>query len=427
MQARTNPVWSGLIAPRVSRIVAICSLALAATGVGAGETDWLINLRASTWNWLSAGYTASIGTGLAATDGFGGEDSLIGSFGQATGYVGIYRPDWGGNPPFYLKDVRAPVAAPGQKVWDLRVWAGLAYPAATLRLAWWGNALDPPDSIGGTDYQYTVEVYDDPSGTHSGYTVTYSDLTGGSSNFPLGSLDWGAFPRWAGSLTEPIKVRVTVAPVGGAGPTPVSVAGAKRAAAGASIALSQVTVTAVFADCIYAEEADRSCGVRITGSLAGAAVGDAVDVTGATAYANHEKSISATALTRKGSASAKPLGFVSKCLGGASFGYSPATGAGQEGVAGGAGVNSVGLLVKVCGLVTQVGSGYLYLEDGSSLLDGSTTGSTPNSGLRIICDPTGYASGNRVEVVGVCSIFQTPTGRVAPRVLARGSGGLRRL
>ena len=42
----------------------------------------------------------------------------------------------------------------------------------------------------------------------------------------------------------------------------------------------------------------------------------------------------------------------------------------------------------------EIGSGYLYIDDGSNLKDGTDTGEQANIGVRVICDPSGYASGD---------------------------------
>lgn len=67
----------------------------------------------------------------------------------------------------------------------------------------------------------------------------------------------------------------------------------------------------------------------------------------------------------------------------------------QPGRPGGIGINNMGMLVKVCGRVTlpvqtyagYEGMSYFYMDDGSGLLDGTTTAGVPNIGLRVYTDP----------------------------------------
>ena len=109
-------------------------------------------------------------------------------------------------------------------------------------------------------------------------------------------------------------------------------------------------------------------------------------------------------------------------LGGADWEYDAGTGAGQKGVVGGADLNNVGLLVQSCGRVARTGEGYLYIDDGSNLRDGTFTGAYENIGVRVICNPAGYKSGDYLVVTGVGSCFKTPSGQIARRILTRKPG-----
>jgi hypothetical protein len=90
-----------------------------------------------------------------------------------------------------------------------------------------------------------------------------------------------------------------------------------------------------------------------------------------------------------------------------------------DGVTGGVGANNVGLLIALCGKVTQIGDGYLYVNDGTDLRDCTLTGEEENVGVRVNCDSVGYRAGDILEVTGVSSCFEASPGHIAPRVLIR--------
>ncbi|MDO8586315.1 MAG: FlgD immunoglobulin-like domain containing protein [Armatimonadota bacterium] len=96
-------------------------------------------------------------------------------------------------------------------------------------------------------------------------------------------------------------------------------------------------------------------------------------------------------------------------------------------IPGAIGLYNVGLLVQIFGRITQIGfdySGsyyYVYVDDGSNLRDGSYTDAEENVGVRIVCDPTGYNTGDYLTVTGVSSRFVTEFGQIAKRVLTRDS------
>lgn len=68
--------------------------------------------------------------------------------------------------------------------------------------------------------------------------------------------------------------------------------------------------------------------------------------------------------------------------------------------------------------VTGTGEGYLYIDDGSCLDDGTQTAGVENIGVRVICDPTDYNAGDYLIVTGISSCFETPSG-LARRILTR--------
>jgi uncharacterized membrane protein YgcG len=124
-----------------------------------------------------------------------------------------------------------------------------------------------------------------------------------------------------------------------------------------------LVVTAVFPDSIYVESHDRSAGIRVVGVRS--AEGDWVRFRGVMRTGeNGERYIEARELVKVGEGALDPLGMTVRSLYCGDFFYNPATGEGQRGMAGGAGLNVVGLLVQVTGTVTEAGDGYFMLTDG---------------------------------------------------------------
>lgn len=186
-------------------------------------------------------------------------------------------------------------------------------------------------------------------------------------------------------------------------------------------------VTAILLDCIYVESPDRSSGIKVKGVSQSLLRGNRVQVigkmntepSGERYVAAESVNVLSTDITEMNS-----LGMVGRAIGGGDmFGALPGTG--QCGVTGGAGLNNIGLLVKTWGLVPNLGSDYLYVDDGSHLLDGTLTGLELNTGIRVMCDPTGIGKGAYLEVTGISSSFKTMGGDVAPLILARDSADIR--
>ncbi|MCL6518849.1 MAG: hypothetical protein K6T99_03390 [Armatimonadetes bacterium] len=136
---------------------------------------------------------------------------------------------------------------------------------------------------------------------------------------------------------------------------------ARRLEDGNSIRISNVAVTAVFDSAFYIEEIGRSAGLKVEGS--GVSVGDIVQVSGELATIGGERTIINPLVEKmEGSAFLKPLAITARDIN---------LGACE-------GVTTAGLLVTVWGKVSSVGVDYFYVDDGSSLEDGSS-----NVGLRI--------------------------------------------
>jgi hypothetical protein len=165
-------------------------------------------------------------------------------------------------------------------------------------------------------------------------------------------------------------------------------------------------VSAVFPDCFYIQEPRPGyCGIKVISS-ASVALGDMVDVAGFMTGSTAERAIDCTgnAVMRStpGPGGPYPLGMNNPTVGGGAINAS------SPGVIGGTGPNNIGTLVTVFGKVTQRQTSdpaYFYVDDGSCLKDGTTTGSAENAGVRILLDPMNYPAGTYVAVKGVVSCF----------------------
>lgn len=176
---------------------------------------------------------------------------------------------------------------------------------------------------------------------------------------------------------------------------------AKSMPSGSLVALRGKVVTATFPGCFYAEEPDRSSGIKV---IAGANVnvGDIVDITGVIGACDGERQLTTGTVTTVGVASEppRPFGIRGDALGGAGNGAIP-------GITGACGANNIGLLVKTWGKVTSLASGYFYIE------------SKPGTSVRVnsgsLVQP---AVGSYVAVTGICTTEVT-SGAIRRAIMPR--------
>ncbi len=143
-----------------------------------------------------------------------------------------------------------------------------------------------------------------------------------------------------------------------------TIAEAKSHPDGEAVMLAGKIVTANFGDHFYICEADRSSGMRVNGASPNEA--DTADVSGVLQTISGERVITSPSVSSAagGTLPAPPL-MTNQALGGSNLNpYTP-------GVTGGFGVNNIGLLVTAVGRVTHSEAGFCYIDDGSSLNDGS--------------------------------------------------------
>jgi len=169
-------------------------------------------------------------------------------------------------------------------------------------------------------------------------------------------------------LSDGLEVSASTSPTDGGDPPTGTALTAKQYADGRKVGCAYLAVTAAFPDgSSYADEWDRSGGIRLDGVAA--APGTMIEVIGTLATASGERCLTSCTYRAKEPVSLAPLGMTNKSLGGGDWRYDPVTGKGQEGVEGGSGLNNIGLLVKTWGRVRSVdaGSKSFVIDDGSNV------------------------------------------------------------
>ena len=232
--------------------------------------------------------------------------------------------------------------------------------------------------------------------------------SGDSENLPVGnySIEFKEVPNWGTPATVAAKVTDNQTTEISAVYTSPTIAEAKSQPDSAPVLTSGV-VTAVFGDSFYIESSDRSMGIRVEKADHGMVAGTTVQVAGHIMTDDMgERYIAATDIYNAGATDVLAFILNNKALGGGDYNYNSETGAGQRGVAGGIGLNNIGLLVKITGRVTGVGSGFFYIDDGTHTKNGSLF-----SGVRIECGSNAEPMEKQyVTVTGVSSIVKVGDG-----------------
>ena len=186
---------------------------------------------------------------------------------------------------------------------------------------------------------------------------------------------------------------------------------------GTRVDLAGRIITAVFPSdgVIYVQDPERSSGIRVVTATAGLAVGDVVNVSGVMGSrvvsglkCERQVSSATVTVTARGN-TVRPLMMKGIAAGGGS------TPPWLLGVNDGYGVNTIGLLVAVAGRVTAKAGNFLFVDDGSGVLD--TSGRT---GVMVRCPDTSIPAnvGDTVSAVGVME-GSVPTGWTTNRRLVR--------
>lgn len=183
-----------------------------------------------------------------------------------------------------------------------------------------------------------------------------------------------------------------------------TIAQAKGMGNGSQVSLMNKVVSGNFGNFFYICEpgADQISGLRV--NAPSPPEGNLVYVSGTLYTIGGERVLtSATVEASSGPGAPTPLMMTNKALGGESL--NPHT----EGVFGGVGTNNIGLLVTISGRVTYVGSGFVYVDDGSALEDGSSFKGVKvdTSTLTVIPEED-----DRVLINGISSTEISGTGKV---------------
>lgn len=165
-------------------------------------------------------------------------------------------------------------------------------------------------------------------------------------------------------LTNNLAIRFTM--------DPGHISVLKKLPDNSTMLIHRAIVSCAWTSLFYIESDDRSCGIRVYKTNHGIAPGTRVDLKGTiSTNSDGERYIKNPTITRNGKGTVDPFFITNRWLGGADLDYNPATGAGQGGIKNAAGMNNIGLLVKVTGRVKYVEDPYFYIDDGSKLDDGS--------------------------------------------------------
>ncbi|MBI2843955.1 MAG: hypothetical protein HYX78_11200, partial [Armatimonadetes bacterium] len=197
-----------------------------------------------------------------------------------------------------------------------------------------------------------------------------------------------------------------------------SISGLREIGDGVSVNLSGQIVSAVLADSFYIQEPDRSCGIKVLGTVA-AQRGSAVQVTGILGTAGCERYIDLQTAQVTGSGAApQPLGLANAALGGTGLLMTP-------GIGDGTGLSNVGLLVRTWGVVRDVvgtqPNVVFYLDDGSNR---SSDGG--QIGVKVYTPGPAPQVGNVAIVTGISSC-ESAGGASVPTLRARDAADVQAL
>jgi len=132
---------------------------------------------------------------------------------------------------------------------------------------------------------------------------------------------------------------------------------ARKRPDGTRVYLPGKTVTAVYSDCVFVEEPDRTAGIRCDVSSSDLTAGAVVDALGKITFRNGEPVLTEATLSRLNIA-AGPL---------TPYAVSLRSIANSAGASGSASAGLIGLKVRVSGRVTKVGAYYFVLSDGTDV------------------------------------------------------------
>lgn len=259
---------------------------------------------------------------------------------------------------------------------DVRVERAFVTPDMSISVSW--SAFDPESGI----HSYSYAIGTQP-GTDDVVSWTAAGLSTSAvrSNLPLlpgRSYYVSVVARNNAMLVSEPGVSNAVVVV--SGDPAKTIGGAKTRLPGTQVTLPGKVVTAVFGDCVFVEEPDRSSGIRCAGPTSGLQAGMVVDIQGTVGSHYGEVVLTGAVFTQTGcTGQVRPLGLPCE-----SFSR--------------IGLSVEGMLVRVAGRVDRTGSGYFVLYDGSHVL-------SPRGGMGteiwVESGSSGPALGSYVAVTGI--------------------------
>lgn len=433
--AATNGVSDSAKTPTLAKY----TLALAPTfgSSGDGRIDCDRGPGGSSW------YPASTTITFTAVNGFGSGQS------RASSYRWVWNttagePNWAGASTWVSGTlVQAPTVT-GSYYLHLQAANGdLAYNPATLHLGPYNIDADPPGAPTVTDsgtyqsgtaqlqavwtapadtgsgvceYQYAIGtspanliVAWKSAGLNTGATETNLTLQPGSVYY------WYVKARDCAGNWSSISASDGIAIVQNPA---MSVEAAKLLPDGVSVGLDARVVTAVVDTGFYIQDGPPWTGIRVdcANPPAGLAAGKIVDVAGTLSTdADGEKLIVGIVGLKPGTVAPHVVGLTNASAGGASWNYDAETGAGQQGIEGGVGLNNVGMLVRVWGRVVDAFSGAVGSWNADANYDRCID---DGSGVMLRLVPLAGVSlpppGSYVSATAICSCHRDNAGKVRP-------------
>lgn len=211
-----------------------------------------------------------------------------------------------------------------------------------------------------------------------------------------------------------------------------SIVWAKGEPDNARVNLAEKIVLARFPDCVYIGEPGSVAGLKVL-TTRSVPIGRVVNVVGTMLTSAGERFVTPTSLNLSASPSVepKPVGLTNRSLGGGGWAVNgDGETNGQSGVEGGIGLNTIGMIVRVWGNVTEIAADKhsYWIDDGTQL--SQVDNGSVHSGVKI---STGYDDqwikidslqvGDFVAINGVSSCWTEPGGGVYRSVRQLGAFG----
>lgn len=269
-------------------------------------------------------------------------------------------------------------------------------PSDGINRLYWTN----PTSGNYAATRITFKTTGFPTGPDDGTLLCErSTAAGGQDSFTHGNADNGVTYYYA-AFTRDTDNHFSAGVNGSATPRPLTCGEVKHFESNYFVELNGKVVSAIFASdaAIYVQEPDRTSGIRIQHGGSGLAVGDRVNVSGSVqdrVLSNRlaEREIRRATVTKvSGGAAPKPMAMSNLAVGGAAAGEL------VPGVIDGIGINNIGLLVRITGRITAKVTSYIYIDDGSGVVDPSG-----RIGVMVRCPNTSIpaVAGDMVTATGV--------------------------